>query len=518
MSDLVFPSSLAGFGVKVTREPYTDVKVQESLSGRELRSTWWTTPRYRYKVQFPFARTPATFKEFQSLVSFFVQHFGRLDSFLLEDPEDCMVTEHGFGVGDGSTTAFQLQRRLEGYSWDRTGGPWKTSSKPRTNYCVQSQAFDESPWSASNLGAYDPVLAPDGSSTGQSIYAVTTNLLPPVSSSMQNATCIDASRWHADHGDVSWVSSPTRDTSTGSLLVATSAEAIHNVTVHTDGDDHVTFSVYVRAESAGDYASVHILDTDTSNDTQTDALANTSGWTRIVVTADLTGSGAHHLRIRLLGLSAMYFDCAFLELGETASAWEESHKLEQTISGLTQGDTYTARIYVRVSSGTEAIKISTTEGEHSFTIADTWQVCSFSFVASSSSTVLTIGSSSTWAVDHEFMLWGCQVEDGADMTEYIPTTTAALRSDPFYWPDYTNGFEPVYAPGHAQVFVNGYTETCEIGSTGLVTFDSAPADLAVLTWTGSHYRRVRLDNAGLSTERIVHQLWKTGTIDLVSVI
>jgi uncharacterized protein (TIGR02217 family) len=111
MSNLVFPSTLAGFLVGDREQIEDNQVVQTSLSGKEWRSTWELAPRYRYKVSFPFLRS-TTQPEFQQLAGFFTRHRGSLDSFLFQDPEDSVVTGHAFGVGNGSTTAYQLQRTL----------------------------------------------------------------------------------------------------------------------------------------------------------------------------------------------------------------------------------------------------------------------------------------------------------------------------------------------------------------------------------------------------------------------
>lgn len=112
MSSLLFPSSLPGLDATISREPYSDTSIQTTQSGRELRSTWWTYPRYRYKLTFSFLRSAAAYLEFQKVFGFVARHAGQFDSFLFQDPEDNAVTAHPFGVGTGSLTAYQLQRTL----------------------------------------------------------------------------------------------------------------------------------------------------------------------------------------------------------------------------------------------------------------------------------------------------------------------------------------------------------------------------------------------------------------------
>lgn len=110
MSNLVFPS-LPGLRVDVQREPFFATRTQETLSGRELRSTWWTYPRYRYRLSFEVLN--ASKGDFQRMFGFFARHLGPLDSFLWTDPEDNAVAAHYFGVANAiTTTDFQLQRTL----------------------------------------------------------------------------------------------------------------------------------------------------------------------------------------------------------------------------------------------------------------------------------------------------------------------------------------------------------------------------------------------------------------------
>ena len=175
MSNYVFPSGLPGFGLTVRAEPYVDVQVQQSLSGKELRSTYWSAPRYRFEVMLSFLRSADTYREMQSFVDFFVRHSGQLDSFRLLVPEDCEADGQCFGVAaaNGTGQTFQLQRRRPGAVYDTTGGPWAATGAPRINRCLQSQAFDVTPWTS--ISSPTTVLAPDGTVTAQAFA------LPPTS-------------------------------------------------------------------------------------------------------------------------------------------------------------------------------------------------------------------------------------------------------------------------------------------------------------------------------------------------
>lgn len=180
MSNLLFPSSLPGFEIKVVRETDHDVREQFSLSRKRNAYTYETYPITRYKLGVEVLRSDSSLstrmREAQQLATFLHRHYASLDSFLIVDPFDSSVTDHGFGAGDGTTTAFQLQRTLAGAFTDAYG-TWPASTKPRTNLVLQSQAFDDGAWSKSGSGTgLAPVvvpnqsIAPDGTPTADLVY------------------------------------------------------------------------------------------------------------------------------------------------------------------------------------------------------------------------------------------------------------------------------------------------------------------------------------------------------------
>lgn len=62
--------------------------------------------------------------------------------------------------------------------------------------------------------------------------------------------------------------------------------------------------------------------------------------------------------------------------------------------------------------------------------------------------------------------------------------------------------------------VPGYT----VGSTGIVTFASAPSSGMVLLWTGNFYYRVRFDTDEAEFDEFMAQIWSMGSLKLRSVI
>jgi len=117
MSSLVFPS-LSGLSFPVTKTPTWRTKTQEALSGREVRIGAWLFPRWRWSLAYEFLRDKPEVSqdELWSLLGFYNKHYGSLDSWLFEDPDDKSVTAQPFGTGTGSQTQFQLIRTRGGFA------------------------------------------------------------------------------------------------------------------------------------------------------------------------------------------------------------------------------------------------------------------------------------------------------------------------------------------------------------------------------------------------------------------
>lgn len=114
MSNAVYPT-LPGLTFPTKRAPVWKTSVKTTPSGRTWRRAFMQYPRYRISLQYNFLRSKAALAEFQTLFGFFNARGGSADSFLLRLPDDQTVTGQAFGVGDGSTTQFQLVRALGGF-------------------------------------------------------------------------------------------------------------------------------------------------------------------------------------------------------------------------------------------------------------------------------------------------------------------------------------------------------------------------------------------------------------------
>src|SRR5271155_4893510 len=109
MSTAILPS-LAGLGFDVTRTPVWDTTVQQAISGKETRIARQTCPRWKWELSYSVLRSGASYGELQQLAGFFNARQGMFDTFLYQDADDNSVTGQPLGVGDGSTTSFQLIR------------------------------------------------------------------------------------------------------------------------------------------------------------------------------------------------------------------------------------------------------------------------------------------------------------------------------------------------------------------------------------------------------------------------
>jgi hypothetical protein len=411
MTDYVFPMSLPGIGMKLTREPYTQVTVQEAASGRELRDTWWTLPRYRYKLSLDFMRSTAALLEYQQILSFFVRQFGQYGSFLIVDPDDNAVTNHGFWYNGGvlaPTQTAQLQRSMLGDVYDNMGGPWATSSIERTNLLLHSDDLTAT-WSTVNSSiTSNAIVAPDNSLTADAIVEAS-----------------DTGQWHGVYQNATLAASTT-----------------------------YCYSVFLKRGTGTRDAAVQILDK--------------AGTCHVVIVNLTTGATTVNMG------SPISYGCTQC-YGGWWRAWV-------VVGSATGGST--SNVAVRLASGSTTVY----NGD---------------------------GTSSIYA-------WGNQLEATTRPTLKITTTTAAVTMVPNYYPLFNDGFEPVWdiVPGPI-IMTNGVVmdpADYTISSTGLFTYTGSILYGAHnLTWTGTYFKRVRFAQAGFSAERIVRDLWKASSIDLITV-
>jgi len=110
---LIFPT-LPGLAWSVTKTPTFQTRIQRAASGRELRALDYPYPLWQFALVYDFLRdNPAAgYDELRTLLGFFMLCQGAFGPFLFQDPSDCQVTGQQIGVGNASTTVFQLQRAM----------------------------------------------------------------------------------------------------------------------------------------------------------------------------------------------------------------------------------------------------------------------------------------------------------------------------------------------------------------------------------------------------------------------
>jgi uncharacterized protein (TIGR02217 family) len=112
---LIFPA-LPGLAWSVTKTPTFQTRIQRAVSGRELRALDYPYPLWQFALVYDFLRDNPTggYDELRTLLGLFMQCQGAFGTFLFQDPSDWKVAGQAIGIGDASTTVFQLQRTMGG--------------------------------------------------------------------------------------------------------------------------------------------------------------------------------------------------------------------------------------------------------------------------------------------------------------------------------------------------------------------------------------------------------------------
>jgi uncharacterized protein (TIGR02217 family) len=126
MSNVLFPK-IRGLAWSVTKTPTFATEIQQSIAGREVRiqnyqnPIWEFTLTYEYLLNDPRFRDENEQTPLETLVGFFLARGGQFDDFLLNETditgrvEDSQYSGQPIGVGNGSSTSFQLVRNFGGF-------------------------------------------------------------------------------------------------------------------------------------------------------------------------------------------------------------------------------------------------------------------------------------------------------------------------------------------------------------------------------------------------------------------
>lgn len=116
MSDVVYPSAsiLPSQAYPRPKTPiWGTVITHRAASGREVRVGLQTYPLYRFVLNYEALSSEASVAELQNIMDFFNARNASLDNFLYNDPNDNIVSDHQFGIGDAAETEFQLTRAMK---------------------------------------------------------------------------------------------------------------------------------------------------------------------------------------------------------------------------------------------------------------------------------------------------------------------------------------------------------------------------------------------------------------------
>jgi hypothetical protein len=227
---------LAGQGWSTHKAPAFSTLVATHVSGREVRDALYANPIWRFEVTFNAldGTTDGSYggvglSSLQSLMGLYLQCQGKFGEFIYYDPTDFLVNQQIFGVGDGSTTAFQLTRSLGGF-FEAIVRPF-TPSAP-TIFQVQGSVANYAPnnlvnysgdltnavWTKSGASVTGGVADPFGGTGAQTVSA--TSSLASISQT-QVAT-------GANYVSSLWA---RRRTGSGTVILADPANDSHSLTL-----------------------------------------------------------------------------------------------------------------------------------------------------------------------------------------------------------------------------------------------------------------------------------------------
>lgn len=113
MTEQVFPVALTNIvAFPVLMKPMYRTIIQTAASGKEQSAALWNYARRVYTLTWEFMRDDATHNEWKQMLAFWLSLQGRFATFLFTDPVDNTVAAQLIGIGDGTTTKFQLARTI----------------------------------------------------------------------------------------------------------------------------------------------------------------------------------------------------------------------------------------------------------------------------------------------------------------------------------------------------------------------------------------------------------------------
>ena len=111
-----FPS-FPGIMWPVRRKPSGSTIRQTAISGKRTLLPQMVTPRWSWEIGYEFLRSAywGAYTELEGLTAFYLAQMMAGTCFAYTDDEDNACAAQGFGLGDGTTTVFQLVRARGGF-------------------------------------------------------------------------------------------------------------------------------------------------------------------------------------------------------------------------------------------------------------------------------------------------------------------------------------------------------------------------------------------------------------------
>jgi hypothetical protein len=115
MSNETFPT-FPGRSITIKRKAHFSTKIQTANSGREIRTSWQSKPKYEFQITFEVLVAGKDGKtQPQTLMDFYIRHRGPWDTFNFVDPLDGQTRRCRF-VDD----ALEMERMTK-YHWKTSG-------------------------------------------------------------------------------------------------------------------------------------------------------------------------------------------------------------------------------------------------------------------------------------------------------------------------------------------------------------------------------------------------------------
>lgn len=115
MSNAVYPV-LNGLTWPVGLKPSFNTIKQRAVAGQEVRVQLMSYPLYDIALQYDYVPASTLGTDWATLLDFFLARGGAFDNFLFDNVDDDTIASASpqqFGLGDGTTVAFQLTRYVK---------------------------------------------------------------------------------------------------------------------------------------------------------------------------------------------------------------------------------------------------------------------------------------------------------------------------------------------------------------------------------------------------------------------